>query len=101
MFASNHGEASALAFLGRNYSLSPVISAHNNFYVWGPGDCGAVLITVGVDLSVLQRFYANATRVATVTCDYCMANEDDLPVYLATGPTGSLRSVWPGIKDFS
>jgi len=101
IFASNYGEASALAFFGKTYSLPPVISAHNNFYLWGPGNCGAVLITVGVDQSVLQGFYSNVTQVATVTCDYCMTNEDNLPVYLATGPAASLQSVWPGIKDFS
>ncbi len=101
IFASNYGEASALIFLGKNYSLPPVISTHNNYYVWGPGSCGAVLITVGVQLSTLQKFYGNVTQVATVTCNYCMSNEDNLPVYLATGPTGSLESIWPSIKDFS
>jgi len=101
IFASNYGEASALFFLGKNYSLPPVISAHNNYYVWGPGNCGAVLITVGVDQSVLQRFYSRVTQIATVTCDYCMTNEDNLPIYLATGPAASLQSIWPSIKDFS
>lgn len=101
IFASNYGEASALTFLGKSYSLPPVISAHNNFYVWGPGTCGAVLITVGVNASQLQKFYSNITQVATVTCNYCMSDEDNLPVYLATGPAGPLASVWPSIKDFS
>jgi hypothetical protein len=36
-----------------------------------------------------------------VTCEYCMSGEDNLPVYLATGPTVSLQSIWPSIKDFS
>ena len=101
VFASNYGEASALTFLGKNYSLPPVISSHNNYYIWGPGNCGAVLITVGVQLSTLQNFYSNVTQVALVTCEYCMSNEDNLPVYVATGPAASLQSIWLGIKDFS
>ena len=101
IFASNYGEASALTFLGRNDSLPPVISTHNNFFIWGPGGCGPVLITVGVNASVLQTFYRNVTQVAMVTCDYCMSNEDNLPVYVATEPVGSLQSIWSSIKDFS
>ena len=101
IFASNYGEASALTFLGKNYSLPPVISTHNNYYIWGPGGCGVVLITIGVDLSVLRTVYSNVTQVATVTCDYCMSGEDNLPVYVATGPEVSLQSIWPSIKDFS
>lgn len=101
IFASNYGEASALIFLGKNYSLPPVISSHNNYYIWGPKDCGPTLITVGVDLSVLKRFYGNVTQLGTVTCDYCMSSEDNLPVYVATEPAGPLQSIWPDIKDFS
>jgi hypothetical protein len=101
IFASNYGEASALTFLGKDYSLPPVISAHNNYYLWGPGGCGPVLVTIGVDPSVLRTVYNNVTQVATVTCDYCMSGEDNLPVYVATGPAVSLQSIWPGIKDFS
>lgn len=101
IFASNYGEASALTFLGKNYSLPPVISTHNNFYIWGPGDCGAVLITIGVNSSILQTFYHNVTQVALVTCVYCMSNEDNLPVYVAAQPLVSLQSIWPSIMDFS
>jgi hypothetical protein len=100
IFGANYGEASALTFLGKNGSLPPVISSHNNFYIWGPGDCGAVLITVGVNAAVLQKYYRNVTQVALVTCEYCMSNEDNLPVYVATSPLGSLQSIWPSIKTF-
>jgi len=101
IFASNYGEAGALTFLGKSYGLPQVISTHNNFYIWGPGSCGAVLITVGVNITKLEAFYRNVTQAATIRCNYCMSNEDNLPVYVATGPNGSLQSIWPTIKVFS
>lgn len=101
IIASNYGEASALTFLGKSYGIPTVISPHNNFYIWGPGSCGAVLITVGFDLTTLQQGYGNVTQAGTIVCSYCMVNEDNLPVYVATSPNVSLASVWPLIKDFS
>lgn len=101
IFASNYGEASALIFLGKSYGLPPVISAHNNFYIWGPGKCGEVLITVGVNMTSVQEVYGNVTQAGTIECEYCMTNEDGLPVYVATNPAVSLASIWPSIKDFS
>jgi 4-amino-4-deoxy-L-arabinose transferase-like glycosyltransferase len=101
IFASNYGEASALTFLGKSYNLPPVISAHNNFYIWGPGNCGKVLITVGVNMTSLEQGYANVRKAGTILCNYCMTSENNLPVYVATNPTVSLASIWPSLKDFS
>ena len=101
VFASNYGEASALIFLGKGRGLPDVISSHNNFYVWGPGSCGSVLITVGVDPATLEQTYRNVTQVAVITCDYCMTSENDLPVYVATNPTVPLASIWASLKIFA
>jgi hypothetical protein len=101
IFASNYGEASALTLLGSRYGLPRVISGHNNFYLWGPGKCGPVLITVGVSLSELRRGYTNITDAAQVVCDYCMTYENDLPVYVATDPSVGLQPIWSSLKDFS
>jgi len=102
IFASNYGEASALIFLGRGMGLPPVISGHNNFYVWGPGSCtGQVLITVGEPLSAVQAEFENATLVTTITCQYCMNLENNLPVVLGTNPTfTSIAAEWPLVRAY-
>jgi 4-amino-4-deoxy-L-arabinose transferase-like glycosyltransferase len=102
IFASNYGEASALAFLGRGVQLPPVISGHNNFWVWGPGSCtGQVLITVGEPLSAVQRAYANATLITTITCNYCMDLENNVTVVVGTHPTfTSLAAEWATVKEY-
>ncbi len=103
IFASNYGEASALIFLGNGDNLPPVISAHNNYFIWGPRPClnKSIMITVGVSLSQLETLFSNVTQAGLITCSYCMNNENNLPVYVASQPKASLASVWPLIKDFS
>ena len=97
----NYGEASALIFLGKSYDLPRVISGHNNFYIWGPQGCsGSVLIAVGYDLSDIQAHYGNVTVGGTVNCNYCMNDENGLPVLVATSPIGSLQSEWSSVKHF-
>ncbi|HVB95455.1 MAG TPA: glycosyltransferase family 39 protein [Nitrososphaerales archaeon] len=102
IFTENYGEASALTFLGTQYGLPQVISGHNNFYIWGPGTCsGKVLITVGIPLAGLQQAFGNVTQAAVITCNYCVSEEDNLPVYVATNPLSSVQSIWPSVKHFN
>jgi 4-amino-4-deoxy-L-arabinose transferase-like glycosyltransferase len=101
IFTDNYGEASAISFLGTQYHLPRVISGHNNYYLWGPGRCtGAVIITVGLTLSDNQRSFANVVQAGMITCQYCMAYENDLPVYVCTQPKLPLREAWQRVKHF-
>lgn len=48
IIADNYGEAGALDFLG--HDLPPVVSGHNNYWLWGPhGVGGKVLIVISGD----------------------------------------------------
>ncbi|MHB8568573.1 MAG: glycosyltransferase family 39 protein [Nitrososphaerales archaeon] len=102
IFTSNYGEASALTFLGKQFGLPHVISGHNNFYLWGPGNCtGQVIITVGVSQSDdLQSFY-NVTQAGLITCEYCQAEENNLTIYICTHPRASEQTIWPEVKHFN
>ncbi|HUI85707.1 MAG TPA: glycosyltransferase family 39 protein [Nitrososphaerales archaeon] len=102
ILTSNYGEASAVNFLGRGSGLPEAISGHNNYYIWGPGSCtGHVLITVGYSLSDDQNSFGNVTLLTTLTCQYCISYEQNLPVYLCTKPTfSSLASVWPLVRHY-
>jgi hypothetical protein len=101
IFTSNYGEASALNFLGRTYGLPAAISGHNNYYVWGPGSCSlSVIITVGVNQTQLQEFYASVVQKATITCEYCMNSENNLPVYVCTQPLFTSGFNWSLVKHY-
>jgi 4-amino-4-deoxy-L-arabinose transferase-like glycosyltransferase len=101
IFASNYGEASALTFLGRSYGLPPVISGHNNFFVWGPGSCsGQVIIAVGLSQAELLRSFNNVAATGVITCGYCVSYENNVTIYLATNPKVSVAGLWPSVKQF-
>ncbi len=101
IFTNNYGEASALSFFGAKYHLPLALSGHNNYYLWGPGSCsGAVVITVGQSLQDDERAYTSVVQVATSSCAYCMAYEDNLPVYLCTLPRSPLPVLWATVKHF-
>ena len=102
ILTSNYGEASAVNFLGKGSGLPDAISGHNNYYIWGPGSCtGRVLVTIGYSLSDDQNSFANVTLLTTLTCQYCISYEQNLPVYVCTGPTfSSIASVWPLIRHY-
>jgi hypothetical protein len=47
-FANNFGEAAAVDIFGKPWGLPPSISAHNNYYLWGPRrHIGDVVIQLG------------------------------------------------------
>lgn len=48
VFVRNYGEAGAIDFFGRKYGLPPAACAHNNYWLWGPGNrTGDVAIILG------------------------------------------------------
>jgi hypothetical protein len=101
IFTSNYGEASALNLLGNRYDLPPAISGHNNYYLWGPGRCtGKVIVTVGLSRGDVKQVYVDVARAATITCRYCVPEENDVPVYVATRPKVSIRELWPQTKHY-
>lgn len=103
IYTANYGEASALTLLGSASHLPPIISGHNNYYLWGPGGCsGKVLITIGVPTTDLQQGWQQVTQVDTTSCTYCVGGEDQLPINIATQPrfSGTLEQVWPRFKTF-
>ncbi|MDQ3834495.1 MAG: hypothetical protein M3315_12885, partial [Actinomycetota bacterium] len=101
IFTGNYGEAGAIDFFGPQYDLPKAISGHNNYYIWGPGDCsGRVIISVGVPLSRLEAMFDEVERVDTSYCEYCMPDEDNLPIYVGRNPKVSLQEIWPQIRHY-
>ncbi len=103
ILAGNFGEAGALDFFGPKYFLPRVISGHNNYYIWGTRGCsGQVIISVGVPLERLEAVFNDIEHADTVTCgEYCMPDENNLPVYVARDPKIPLEQAWPQFKHFS
>jgi hypothetical protein len=92
----------AVNFLGKCLGLPEAISGHNSCFIWGPGSCtGQVLITVGEPLSSANSVYKNVSLLTTITCQYCMDLENNLPVYLCPNPNfTSLSAEWQQVKQY-
>jgi hypothetical protein len=99
--AGNYGEAGAIDFFGKKYGLPNAISPHNNYWIWGPGKKpGKVLIGVGGNPKDYHAMYEDVEQAATVTCEYAVPFETDLPVYVCRRPKMTLQQVWPRFKNF-
>ena len=99
--ASNYGEAGAIDFFGNKHGLPHAISAHNNYWIWGPGEKpGEIAIIVGGNPKDYHSMYEDVHQAATVVCEYARPFETDLPVYLCRRPKVTLQQVWPHIKGF-
>lgn len=100
IFTVNYGEAGALEFYSSEYNLPPVVSGHNNYYIWGPGKCtGEVIIFIGqVDRADLEQVFTEVQPVGVTDCQYCMTYENNLTIFLARGIKIPLQQLWPKVK---
>ena len=102
IYTGNYGEAGAIDFFGPRYDLPKAISGHNNYYIWGPRDCtGRVIISVGVPLDRLEGMFEDIEQADTIDCEYCMPDEDNLPIYVVRSPKASLQEIWPQVKHYN
>ena len=103
ILASNYGEAGALSQLAEPGNLPPIISGHNNYYLWGPGTCtGQVLILVGYPPEDLKGIYASIVIADTQRCPHCVSFEQNLPIIVASDPVTPINVIqrWPSVKHF-
>ncbi len=102
VFGQNYGEAGAVEYFGRELGLPPAISAHNSWFLWGPGSCsGEVLLVLGDHRERLAELFEAVELGATFACRDCMPYENDLPIWIARRPRGELGALWPKIKNYS
>jgi 4-amino-4-deoxy-L-arabinose transferase-like glycosyltransferase len=103
VLTQNYGESGALSQLAAPGGLPPIISGHNNYYLWGPGPCtGQVLIGVGYSPADFKATYADIVLAATQTCEYCVSFEQAVPIVVASNPTIplNLARLWPSVKHY-
>jgi 4-amino-4-deoxy-L-arabinose transferase-like glycosyltransferase len=99
--AGNYGEAAAIDFFGRPYGLPPVISGHNQYYLWGThGYSGNVVIDVAGDCGAGAHLFKISERAATFTSPWIMPYEDGIPIMVCRGIQRPLAGLWPKIKAY-
>ncbi|MDX2166529.1 MAG: glycosyltransferase family 39 protein [Deltaproteobacteria bacterium] len=102
IYAQNYGEAGAIERFGPARHLPRVISGHNTYWLWGPGDLRPddTVIVIGGTPEQVGALFASVELVETRHCTYCMPFENDLPIYFARQPRLPLDQLWQRLKRF-
>lgn len=101
IFGQNYGEAGAIDYYREKYGLPTVISAHNNYWLWGYGDNAAeVYIFLGGDEKDHRELFGQVEQTAVIQCNYCMPYENNLPVYVCRDKKINFSEIWESMKHF-
>jgi MFS family permease len=99
IFGQNYGQAGAIDLFGPPLGLPRAISAHNSYWVWGPGECrGDVLLVIGDDRERLEALFKTIELGATHTCQDCMPYENHQPIWIARGLRSPIGELWPQLR---
>jgi hypothetical protein len=100
-FASNYGEAAAVDFFAKPWGVPPSISAHNNYYLWGPrGHDGSVVIHVGGRREELLKVYASVEAMGTTDNPWALPLETGRTVWICRGRFKRLDADWSELKHY-
>ncbi|WP_263408610.1 ArnT family glycosyltransferase [Terriglobus tenax] len=102
VLASNYGEAGSLIFLNKPGELPPVVSGHNNHYLWGPqGATGEVVIAInGAKLPEMLKYYESCTATGHLDQPYAMPYESHRTIYLCRNRKKNMTSDWADFKHY-
>lgn len=97
--AQNYGEAAAIEFFGAKYGVPPVISGHNQYFLWGPkGHTGNVVICVGGNCDHVARAFTSVELAARFSAPWIQPFEDGIPIMVCRGIKRPLAELWPKAK---
>lgn len=100
IFGNNYGEAGAIDYFGRQYSLPAAISGHQNYWYWGPrGYSGECLVVIGPLPEAFVGKYSSVVKAGETYQQYAIPYENHRPIWILRGPAyANLQEVWPQLK---
>jgi hypothetical protein len=101
ILTSNYGEAGAVDRYGPAHGLPAAYSGHMGFWYWGPPPSNATsVLGVGFDPGYLERFFSRV-RLLSRLDNHLQVNNDeqDAPLWLATGRRDSWTRIWRRFKN--
>jgi len=98
ILAGNYGEAGAIDFFGPRYLLPKAISAHQNYYYWGPRDyTGESIILLGWELKDAQR-WCRSVDVGPRNAPYYGMGWEYYDILVCHDFKMPLSQAWPKLK---
>ena len=81
----------------------PVVSPHNNYWLWGPGsrDPQTVIVVGARHREWMDQLFKQVERVGTIDNPYGVPNEwRGSGIWICRDPKQTLRAAWPELKNF-
>jgi hypothetical protein len=98
ILAGNYGEAGAIDFFGSHYRLPNAISAHQNYYLWGPRQyTGEGLILLQWSLPNARRWCRDVEEGPTLDPQYGMG-EEHYTILICHGLKEPLAQAWSKLR---
>ncbi len=101
VFARNYGEASAIDLFGQGMGIPPVVSGHNQWFLWGVPPGRDVVVVVSDEREDCGGSFRS--REALLRMDpspWVMPYEDRRVIWVCRGPVRPLEELWAGTKRF-
>jgi len=98
IFTQNFGEAAAIDVLGDG--RLPVISGHNNYYLWGSHGAHTIFIIVGGRKGDYDRAFRDVRQVATVDNPYARPDQIGVRIFIARGPLRGPLPFWRSVRHY-
>jgi len=98
IFTQNFGEAAAIDVLGDG--RLPVISGHNNYYLWGPHGKHTIFIIVGGRKSDYDCAFRNVRQVATIDNPYARSDQIGVRIFIARDLRPGRIPFWRTVRHY-
>jgi hypothetical protein len=100
VLVQNYSEAAAIEFLSK--PRLPVISGHNQYFLWGPrGYSGDVTICVGDNCDSAVKYFRTCSLEARLEAPWIQPSEYDIPITVCRGIKKPLSELWPLAKFYN
>ncbi len=101
IFTGYYAESGALDVLGGGDHLPPVLSGHNAYWMWGPGQASDQTVLAVDALGQLRPYFASCHRLAVVNPPYQVRNDwTGIAIGVCTGPAASWSKLWPRLRHY-
>ena len=102
IFCQNYGEAGAIDLFGAKYRLPLALSGHQNYFLWGPRGYTGEIVVVLEERADDERehFQLVEDRGLVESSPWAMPLEQRVHVYICRGLRGTLRDLWPKLRNW-
>ncbi|WP_343611001.1 glycosyltransferase family 39 protein [Novosphingobium sp.] len=98
----NYGEAASLDLYAGPQGLPPVLSGHNQYFLWGlRGQNPIDLLVVQNHVERLRPYCRDTQILGETYSPYAMASENGKVIALCRGLRTPLGTLWPEVKNYS